>query len=227
MSRSGAKRRRTSSRGSKKAIGAIITLLLLVSVGICLFVVFFPMGSRAASSAVSSGDGKTIYLLATAEEDDRETALLQALSASERGGAGFLYNDGKYHTVAAAYERESDVKTLVTVNADSHYFSITFGGGEHKKGDQKLLDYFFGEWFSVMSRAASELERGNITESSAERAAFEACNTLCRYAYAAESESLRRAVTSCGFSPPPSRSLLSYIRYIHVQIIFAVYYAVN
>lgn len=223
LSRRGGRNKKSAASGRRIA-GVIISMLLLASVGICLAVVFYPQGSESASA--SGFGGKTVYFLATAETESRDGALLEAKSASDRGGAGYIYNDGKYHVVAAAYERESDVKTLVTVNADSHYFSLSFSGGEYAPADERVIEYLLGEWFGVMSGAASELERGNITEAKAERAAFSACNTLLRLADGA-GVGLRRALSDRSFSAPSNRSLLSSIRYFHVEILFSVYYAMQ
>ncbi len=217
---------RRKRRGSHRAAGVLIAVLLLLTAGICLLVVFLP--ERSESTGVSAGfGGKTYYFLATAETDEKVQALTSAQYAAERGGAGYIYNNGKYRIVASAYEREADVKTLVEVNADSHYFSLTFANSSYAKGDKRVLECLTGEWFSTVFTAASELDRGNITEAAAEHAVKKASGKLRKLAYSAESDRLKTAVVSVSLECPASRSVLSFIRYVNVGMLISVYDALN
>lgn len=217
MERRGARRRR-SRRGGRSA-GILVTALLLLTAVTCLLVVFLPRGK--ASTAVTAVSGKTYYFLCTAETEEKNAALVAAQSAAERGGAGYLYNDGKYKVVAAVYERESDAKTLVSVNADSFYFAYGLPKSDYASSDKKVLDYLIGDWFNTVYTAATELERGNTTESAAEHAVMAACDKLTGYALNAASERLKRAVIACAYDPPQSRTVLSYIRYINVSTVLS------
>lgn len=224
--------RRSSSRrrgGPRKSAGILISVLLLLTAAICLLVVFLPrMGSGNKSvNASTTVDGKTYYFLCTAETEDKTQCLLSAQNAMGRGGAGYVYNDGKYRIIAAVYNKESDVKTLVTVNADSFYFSLTLRGGDYASGDKAVIEYLTGEWFSVVSAASTELDRGNITESAAEYAVSSACDKLRGLAENAKSDRLKSAVLSCTYDPPQSQTVLSYIRYVNVQYMVSVISALN
>ena len=215
--------RKTSRRrgGAGRTAGALIAVLLLLTAAICLLVVFLPrIRGGSAQSASAAVGGKTYYFLCTAETDERLQGMMSSQNAMERGGAGYLYNDGKYKVVAAVYARESDVKTLVTVNADSFYFSLAVPSGNYSDGDKAVISYLTGEWFDTLSIAATELERGNTTEAAAEYAAFRACEALKSLAFKA-SDPIKAAITSLSYSPPAAQSVLSYIRYIHVQYVIA------
>ncbi|MDE5562632.1 MAG: hypothetical protein K2J01_03700 [Clostridiales bacterium] len=223
--------RRSSSRkrgGPRRSAGILITVLLLLTAAICLLVVFLPrMGGGKSVGASASVDGKTYYFLCTAETEDKTQCLLFAKNASDRGGAGYVYNDGKYRIIAAVYAKESDVKTLVTVNADSFYFSLTLQGGDYASGDKAVIEYLTGEWFSVVSAASTELDRGNITESAAEYAVSSACDKLRGLAENANSTKLKAAILSCRYEPPQSQTVLSYIRYVNVEFIVSAISALN
>ena len=222
INRGGRKAVRRRSGGAGRPVGAIIAVLLLLTAAICLLVVFLPkLRGSAAQSASAAVGGKTYYFLCTAETEERLQGLLSSQNAMERGGAGYLYNDGKYKVVAAVYAKESDVKTLMTVNPDSFYFSRVIPGGNYSDGDRAVVNYLTGEWFDTLLLAASELDRGNITEAAAEYAAFGACEKLKSLAFKA-SEKLKSAVLSCDYSPPQTQSVLSYIRYVHVQYVITV-----
>ncbi|MDE6029626.1 MAG: hypothetical protein K2F90_04835 [Clostridiales bacterium] len=219
--------RKSASRrrgGARRSAGILITVLLLLTAAICLLVVFLPrMGGGGKSVGASTTvSGKTYYFLCTAETEDKTQSLLHAKNAADRGGAGYVYNDGKYRIIAAVYAKEADVKTLVTVNADSFYFSLALNGGNYASGDKSVIDYLTGEWFSVVSTASTELDRGNITESAAEYAVSSACDKLRALAINAKSERLKSAVLSCDYAQPQSQTVLSYIRYVNVQFLISV-----
>lgn len=213
---------RRRRRGGGRAAGVLVAVLLFLTAAICLLVVFLPRLSKSGSAVGAPVlSGKTYYFLCTAETENRSQALTMSHSTAERGGGGYIYNDGKYRIVAAVYSKESDVKTLVTVNTDSFYFSLGLGSGEYSSEDTALLNYLNGEWFDTLSTAATELDRGNITESAAEFAARRACDSLRELALNARSEKLKNAVCACIYDPEQSQSVLSYIRYIHVKMLIS------
>lgn len=222
IERGGRKNRRRGG-GAGRAAGILIAVLLLLTAAICLLVVFLPRAGNKSVDAPATV-GKTYYFLCTAETDDRTQAVLSAQNAMERGGAGYLYNDGKYRIIAAVYSRESDVKTLVTVNADSFYFSLGLPGGNYKQEDKAVINYLTGEWFDTVSAAATELDRGNLTQAAAEYAVTRACAQLRNLAYKA-TEKLKTSILSCTYSQPNTQSVLSYIRYINVQFVLSAYFA--
>lgn len=209
------------SRRPRKAAGVLIAVLLLLTAGICLLVVFLPSLSTPSGGAPSF-KGKTYYMLATAEVTDRAQAVVAAQYAAERGGAGYIYNNGSYHIIAAVYERETDAKTLASVNADSHYFALAVPPSTCGAGDKRALEYLTGEWFNTVTVAATELDRGNITESAAEHALSAALRRLRDHADGAETARLKRALTAvCEYAMPQSVTVLSYLRYVQVYAVIA------
>lgn len=208
-------------RRGKSAAGVLIVVLLMLTAGICALVYFLSRTQAVSGAPVFVG--KTFYFLAIAQETDRTEALKTSQYAIERGGAGYIYNDGNYHTVAAVYDREADVKTLVSVNSGSHYFELSLPQSTYEDGDRAVLEYLTGDWFTVVMTAATELDRGNITDSAAEHAVRTALLQLKKAALGAESEYIRSAVEEvCEYSVPQGRSVLSYIRYIHVRAVAEV-----
>lgn len=216
--------RRGNRRRSHRAAGLLITALLLLSAAICLLVVFLPRLTSADGVAASPNfGGKTFFFLATAKSDDRDSAELNAVSSAERGGAGYIYNDGSYHVVAALYDRESDAKTLATVNQNSYYFALVLPAVGCGESDKAALDFVVGEFCSALTTAAVELDRGNITEAAAEFAAGVALNKLRSVAVSAENARLSDALTRVAddaFSG--DRSVLSGIRYVQIAAVVAV-----
>ena len=216
--------RRTQRRRSHRAAGLLITVLLILTAVICLLVFFLPKltSPTGADTAIDFG-GRTFYLLATAKTDERVAAELQAKSAADRGGAGYVYNDGSYNIIAALYERESDAKTLVTVNQDSYYFALSVPAVACGEGDKRALDFVTGELCATLSELAVDLDRGNITEEAAEHAVSVAMNKTAEIALGVENERLHAALTeTIESSHPTDRSVLSGVRFIQVQAIVAV-----
>ncbi len=215
-----APRKTGKRRSSRRAAGLLIATLLLLTAVVCLIVVFMPPRSEKDSVQAAAFGGKTYYFLYTAECTEKLQAETNAAYTAERGGAGFIYNDGTYKIVAAVYERESDVKTLVTVNPDSGYFALSL---PKTSGDRsKIADHICGEWYATMYLTSTELDRGNITEAAAERAVSAACDSLARVVYDSGSDRVKRIVLpACeqGFSS--NKSVLSNVRYITARVIVA------
>ena len=204
----------------------MITTLILLSAAICLLVIFLPKLTSVAVGSQTFG-GQTFYFLATEKFDDRTKALLGAQSAVDRGGAGYIYNDGSYHIVAAVYDKESDAKALTAVNENSYYFSLTVHKTDMTESETKLIAFITGEWFTAVSAAASELSRGNITESQAECAVLSVCLKAISLAENV-SPMLSNAVTAaCDYSCPLSISVLAYIRYVQVDTVVSVVRALS
>lgn len=206
--------------GAGRAAGVLIAVLLILTAVICLLVVFLPrIGNNNTAVNSSAVGGNTYFFLCTAETEDRMQSISQAQDAMARGGAGYVFNNGKYRVVAAVYNREADVKTLVTVNADSFYFSLSLPARNYTSGDKAVVEYLTGDWFDTVSASATELDRGNITESAAEYAVQSVCSRLRDLALKSDSEKLKNAISACAYSPPASQTVLSYIRYINVLYI--------
>lgn len=214
-------------RRPKRAAGVLVIVLLLLTAGICALVWLLPGLTETAGGSPSFG-GKTFYFLATAKTDERVEALTAAQAASDRGGAGHIYNDGEYRVIAAVYDRESDVKTLVSVNADSHYFALEYPKLDCDERDRRALEYLTGEWFSSVFAAVTELDRGNITDAAAERAVFSCCRRLEKLAYDCADRALQNALLSAvELDGQASRSTLSFLRLIHVKAIVYAYIALT
>lgn len=210
-----------------RAAGVIIIVLLLLTAGICLLIVFLPRYITHGVSGTPSFAGKTFYLLELGKETERFTARERAQYAIERGGAGYIYNDGNYRIITSVYDREADAKTLASVNADCDYFALSFPQVAAESGDKAVLDYVCGEMFTLCATAITELDRGNITEASAEHAVRSALDEACRLSYSAGSERIKNAVLAAArFDIPQGRSVLSYLRYLQVRAVVSVLEAV-
>ena len=213
---------RTSPR--RGGAGILIFVLLLLTAGICALVVLLP---RFNGKTVQTGfAGRSFYMLCTGEADELETALLLGKDTSDRGGAGYVFNDGKYKIVASAYAREADAKLLTGVNSDSTYFEISFPKSG-AVGDGAALAFFADEWFEKVSSAASDLERGTVTEAAAEFAVTSVSLKLVSLADKCESGALMRALRSATDAVSGSRTVLSRIRYVQVRTLSVVYFAMS
>ncbi len=210
--------------GPRRYRGAAILILCLIvlSAGIVLLVMFMPRLTAERASSTSFG-GKTFYFLATAETEKRQVALEYAQDAANRGGAGAIYNDGKYKIIAAAYATEAEANSLVALNEGAFCVSVSIDGAE-KANDAKALECLCSDWFPKVYAASADLDRGAATEAAAERAVRDAFLELRACAVNADSELLREAiVSSCDYDIGESgaRSVLSYIRYVTVRTIIA------
>ena len=207
-------------RSALRPVGVLIATLLILSVIVCVIVFFLTRESSASETNASGFTGKTYYFMYTTECTEKVNAEVAAADAAARGGAGYVFNDGTYKVVAAVYAREADVKTLVSVNPDSAYFSVTLHAiGENASA---ALDYLCGEWFDTVYLSSSELDRGNITEAAAEHAVVKACDKLLSLVGASGHGGLCRALESVSYDFPNKRTVLSSIRYITAEVIAAV-----
>lgn len=213
---------RRSARKNRRAAGVLIAVLLLLSAGICLLIVFMPKLTGTVASSSPEFGGKTFYFMATAESTDRAQATVLAGDTAARGGAGYIYNDGKYHVVAAVYEREADVKTLVSINADSHYFALTVPAVKCGDGDKALLEYITGDWFTTLYTAATELDRGNVSDAAAEFTVVSALDRLAELARGASGQTANAANAVAQLRIPDNRSVLSYVRYLQASALVCV-----
>ncbi len=198
-----------------------MTVLLVLTAGICLLAVFLPRMSEVSDSPKFGGE--TFYFLATAETTERTTAYEGAQSAAARGGAGFVYNDGSYKVIAAAYRNEADAKSLAAVNDGAFVVVFSIPPCSLGERDCATLEYVAGKFFDVMYDAATQLERGTMTDAAAELKAQAACRELVGLGDATESAALARAVVSSGeYNVPNGRTLSSYIRFLAVRALVNV-----
>lgn len=216
-------RRGGRSGKGKRAAGILIAVLMLLTAAICLLVVFLPKLTAATVGADGFG-GKRFYFLATGKYEDRSDALFASQDAINRGGAGYIYNDGAYNVIASVYDSESDAKALASVNENSYYFEISVPKLDTgNESDLAALKFLTGEWFSAVQTAADELQRGNATEAQAENAAVEACFKLSVFAESVGLPALGSALERASECEcPKDMPLLAYLRYVHVRAISLV-----
>lgn len=200
----------------KRFAGVLIVVLLLLTSAICLLIIFLPKITTAGGEAAFSG--RTFYFLATDEAKSRDTAIERANISAARGGAGYIYNDGTYRVVAMAYGTESEAKQIAAHNPGAFVFSVSIPAVAAETEDARAIEYVCGEWFSALSGAAKDLDRGVMTDAQAELAAERACASLSDAADKVQGSRLKRALSAAGeFSVPDGMSLLSYIRHVTVR----------
>lgn len=225
VSRRSSKRTPRRSERRTRGVAAIFAVLLVTTAVILLLVFFFPKSSDAApTSSKPTFSGKSFYFLAVGKATESDIAGAMAKDASDRGGAGFVLNDGSYNVIAAAYEREADAKALAELNENAHYMSLSIPKTECDDGDRIALETLCDVWFPKVYAAATELDRGTVTEAAADYAAQKAFAEL-RHASAGADGALKEALlSSCDYSSDKNgRSTLSYIRYMTVRAIVNVY----
>lgn len=214
--------RRSARKRKRYGAGILIVVLLLLTAGICALAVMLPKITDVGAPPVQTGfSGRSFYVLSTGECDELTEARLLAKDTADRGGAGYLFNDGKYRVVAAVYSREADAKLLSGVNENSYYFELKLPAVVGV-GDSKALEYFAGEWFETVANAAGDLERGKITEAAAEFAVTSAVNKLSVAACSCETPAIGSAMTPF---EPVGTTVLNRIRYIQARAVADVYFA--
>lgn len=221
-------KRKKNGRGGKAA-AALVLVLLLLTAGIILLSVFLPRRDDESASTAPVPAGRKLYCLVSGETNNYTTALLMAQECSARGGAGYLFNDGTFRAVAAVYANEADARDLATVNEGSSYFTLAMPSAALSGSDSYALEYALGDFFDTLYSAATELDRGNMTDSAADCAVAAACRKLGALSASVENAMLRRAFeTASAYAPAEDkRSLLSYVRYVHVRAIVQIYYALG
>lgn len=218
------------SGGGRGAAGLLILVLLLLTAGICALVIFLPRLTGEEKSDAKAFGGKTFYMLSTGETDDFQTAAAYAKDAAGRGGAGYVYNDGSYHAIAAVYARESEAKALAAANENAYYFKFAFPSVSCGDNDRKALDCLCGEWFNAVYDACASLDRGLSSEAEADFAVRKANSKLRRLGAAAESAIVADAVArACEYDmlDNMNRSVLSYLRFFTVRALVEVHTALT
>ncbi|MCH5350909.1 MAG: hypothetical protein J1F39_02945 [Clostridiales bacterium] len=217
--------------GGGRGAALLVIVLLVLTAGIILLAVFLPKKSEDGliSGAPPANSEKKFYYLVTGESGDITTALLLVQECSSRGGAGYLYNDGIFRSVAAVYDRESDVKELTEVNEGASYFSLAMPPCKLSGKDSAALNYAFGEFNEALYNASRELDRGKMSDAAADFAVSSACRKLKALSLSMENAALARAfdIASEYDAVGDSRTLLSYIRFVQVRATVEVYYALS
>ncbi len=216
--------RRAASR-KRRGAGVLVLVLIILTAGICLLVVFLPR-MTVSVGADASFKGKTFYFLSLGEFDGYVEASEAARATAARGGAGYVYNDGKYRIIAAAYEREADAAALASVNDNAEYFAVEIPAANLSDADGAAMTALVGDYFTSVFTAATELDRGNATEAAAESAAISARRKLLRTVCDGDvsggvSAAIEFAADFSVLTERPTRSTLSCLRYISVRGVVA------
>ena len=195
----------------------LIVLLLLLTAGIVFLAVILPrLPTKEKQVGASAFSGRTFYLLSVGRSDEYLIAATYAQDAVSRGGGGYIYNDGRYHAIAAAYARESEAKALADINDGAYYLTIDIPQTDNET-DAAVVKYVCGDFFTELSDAAVALDRGTITEAAADYIVFEAVMRLNNLTDGNMSLDVDYERGGGG------RNQLSYIRYIIVKALVGVY----
>lgn len=215
-------------RRGRHGAAALIALLLLLTAGIVFLVVILPRlpsGSKHASSG-NVFVGRTFYLLSTGSAEDFTEAGVLARDATSRGGGGYIFNDGRYHAIAAVYERESEAKALAEINDGAYYLTLNIPDTDNAT-DAAIVKYICGDFFSALNDAATALDRGTITNAAADYIAFKSIMRLNNMVEDA-THSLRFALDGVEYkSGGGDRTQLSYIRYVMIKALVGAYYGLT
>ncbi len=206
-------------------VAALIVLLMLLTAGIVFLAVILPRlpsGSEKTSSEKAFG-GRTFYLLAVGEAEDYTEASIMANNAESRGGGGFIYNDGKYRIIAAAYAHEAEAKALAEVNEGAYYIVLNIPETSNA-ADARVVNYICGEFFTQLSDAANALDRGTLTDAAADYIAYNATAHL-NAILDGVSPTLEFALEDCldYAAGGGGRTQLSYIRRATIKALVGAY----
>ena len=212
---------RKPPNGRRHGAAALIVLLLLLTAGIIFLVIILPR--LPSGSSVTSAE-YTFYLLAVDSTDDYLDAAIKVKDATSRGGGGYVYNDGKYNIIAAAYTREAEAKAIAEINEGSYYITLDIPKTTNAS-DANIVKYICGEFFSELTDVATSVDRGTLTDAAADLIVYDKMMKLSVMIDSGASAELAFALDGCRSyeAGGGSRSQLSYIRYVTVQALVGAY----
>jgi len=127
---------------------------------------------------------ETRYFLVTGTYDSIADANLAAAIVKERGGAGYIFNDGKFRIVAAVYKDKKTAETVaVKQKSETEIYPITIK--ETTLGSDKAIAKslaaalnVYDEIFRDLTAVTEEYEKGNSTEGALALAATNAAEGM-------------------------------------------------
>ena len=154
----------------RRRVLPVFLILLLCSVVPIAATYAFLSGTTEAAGRIYRVKAETRYFLVTGSYDVTGDARLAAAAVKEKGGAGYVINDGKFRVVAAVYR---DKKTAEAVAAkqknDNEIYPVTIKEtslGENAEIAKRLsaaLD-ICDSVFTDVTSVTEEYERGNLTD---------------------------------------------------------------
>lgn len=127
---------------------------------------------------------ETRYFLVTGTYDSIADANLAAAIVKERGGAGYIFNDGKFRIAAAVYKDKKTAETVaVKQKSETEIYPITIK--ETTLGSDKAIAKslaaalnVYDEIFRDLTAVTEEYEKGNSTEGALALAATNAAEGM-------------------------------------------------
>lgn len=116
--------------------------------------------------------GKNWYFVCVYTETTSEKAQISANSVRERGGAGYVINDGKYRITASVYDSEKDAKKVAkTIDGSTVYtlkidaISLPNFDDEKVKNEIKNAFSFYERIYEEINGVVTRYEEKKIEES--------------------------------------------------------------
>lgn len=155
--------------GHRRVLPVFLALLLCSVVPIVVTYTFLSKTTEAAGRTYRV-KAETRYFLVTGSYDVTGDARLAAAVVKEKGGAGYLINDGKFRVIAAVYrDKKSAESVAAKQKSDNEVYPVTIKEtslGENAEIAKRLsvaLNVYDSVFIDVNS-VTEEYERGNSTD---------------------------------------------------------------
>ena len=161
--------KKSTFRGKKvkSALPLMTFIIFAFSLG-AILLVSLPSNPRAEKITVPA---KSWHLVVVAEHTEIVKAEIEAQSVRERGGAGYIFNDGSYKIIASVYSTYEGASAVAEGIEGSFVYDLkipSFSISDIENEDRKELKeslFFYQTLYEEMLRKVESFEKGEITES--------------------------------------------------------------
>ena len=165
IDKKGKNRTKKANNRNKKIPALVVALVFCVSLVALIWATTQPTKNLTSNT-------KCWYFLCVDVQTTSEKAQISATDVREKGGAGFIINDGKYNVIASVYDKESDVKKVSKNIENSTVYPLKIESISLVETSNKSLNSSVEKAFGIHEKIYSEVmenlalyENGKIEES--------------------------------------------------------------
>ncbi len=117
------------------------------------------------SFSIFKGKNETVeyYAIILFESENKEEAEQKAQESSDNGGAGYVWEDGKYMVVANVYKRQSDAEKVIENLSETEYSpvirTVRYVKSENYKEVLKVLEGIYSDLYEI----SKGLDKGEVS----------------------------------------------------------------